>query len=533
MLTCTVDEEEGWLFEATRTLLDHLGDRTLDDQIAALLAEGYGTLLAQLPRGAVEEHDLCAATTARQRWREELMRRRAEAEARREKSRVPGNPAGGTDSEPPTAAPIALEAAMGGAQLAAASARELDELVRRVSAALARHELELCQRVLQLHRAGGWRALGYASEAQFARERLGMSRSSLLGRRCLASKLEALPAIAEAIGRGQLGVEAALQVARIATPTTEAAWVHQARRRTLKHLREEVAAALVAVRVSGEVDCPPPSNAELEAFHDLERAVVGGRIWESLRRGGGGVGHERPPRDGEEVPPEGSAAVAGEQPLKDEVSDRESPKHNESRRSGIAPGFSTPNDPLSQAWPTALQSLASWLEGGLQTSAAQRRYGSPVVRHCKHQGRSQLRLWVSRETYDAWHALEMRARGWLPRGMTWIRFLCLSLWGAWGHVVCVDTPYRSVYVRDRWRCMSPVCNRRDVTPHHILFRSRGGSDAAHNVIALCTWCHLFGVHGGVIRAEGTANAMSWEIGPRGGPSVTVRARERVESACQA
>lgn len=39
-----------------------------------------------------------------------------------------------------------------------------------------------------------------------------------------------------------------------------------------------MAAALVAVRLSGEVDCPPPVDAEMDAFHELERAAVSGRV---------------------------------------------------------------------------------------------------------------------------------------------------------------------------------------------------------------------------------------------------------------
>ncbi len=46
-----------------------------------------------------------------------------------------------------------------------------------------------------------------------------------------------------------------------------------------KNLREEVAAALVAVRISGQVDCPPPAVAEIEAYNEHERAASSGRIW--------------------------------------------------------------------------------------------------------------------------------------------------------------------------------------------------------------------------------------------------------------
>ena len=143
-----------------------------------------------------------------------------------------------------------------------------------------RRELELSRLVVQFHRADGWRRLGYASETQYARERLGMSRSSLVARRALAQRLEQLPRVAEALGAGQIGVEAAIQIVRVATSNTEAAWVERAQKRTIKHLREEVVAALTAVRLSGEAECPPPLDAEMIAFHALEQAVVSGRACE-------------------------------------------------------------------------------------------------------------------------------------------------------------------------------------------------------------------------------------------------------------
>ena len=66
------------------------------------------------------------------------------------------------------------------------------------------------------------------------------------------------------------------QLCRIATRITEAAWLERARRRTSKHLHEEVSAALVVVRLSGDRDCPPPLDPEIDAFQDLERAALGG-----------------------------------------------------------------------------------------------------------------------------------------------------------------------------------------------------------------------------------------------------------------
>jgi hypothetical protein len=271
-LTCTVPREDAWLFEATRCLLEQLGECSPVAQSDALLAEAQSTLLALLPRGVLDLEGMPSGDAKQRCWLEQLRRWHAEAEVLCESDILGGLLSGrAASSEPaPALRSVVIEAALGMASLSQASgmssgtasgtsrtssATMLDREVRALSTALARHELELSQLALRLHRADGWRRLGYASEAQYARERLGMSRSSLRARRTLALRLERLPTVAAALAAAHIGVEAALQLVRIATRKTEAAWVMRAQRRTIKHLREEVAAALVAVRHSGEADC--------------------------------------------------------------------------------------------------------------------------------------------------------------------------------------------------------------------------------------------------------------------------------------
>jgi len=126
-----------------------------------------------------------------------------------------------------------------------------------------------------------------------------------------------------------------------------------------------------------------------------------------------------------------------------------------------------------------------------------------------------------------WRGLEAQARRWLPRGMSWLRFMCLCVWHAWRHLLGVSGEYGGIYLRDGYRCRSPVCSRRDVTPHHLRFRSQGGGDEPANVATVCSWCHLFGIHGGRIRAQGTAQHIRWELGPTGEPCLVVDGRDRV------
>jgi len=535
-LKCTVDREDAWLFEATRCLLDQLGERDMAAQSEALLAEAQGTLLALVPRSsrsqcAIDLESSQAVDTAQRRRVEQWHRWRSEAEVTCERhilgaralAPFPGTPQTASPA-PSVGGPHAVAASLGIAPLEHATCVVLDRQVRSLCGALARHELELSRLVLRSHRAGGWRRLGYATEAQYARERLGLSRSSLAARRALALRLEKLPRVAAALGNRDIGVEAALQLVRIATAKTEAAWIERATQRTIKHLREEVAAARVAVRLAGDIDCPPPEDSEIAEFQTLEQAVVSGRFAPPLVPGA--------PENANS--PENSRSPRGNDspPSHDSPPSKDSPPNGSSpRTSGSAPppGAARRLDEAgaepSRPWFTMLGSLASWLARGLQMPAAAPR--EMASRACSVAGRVTLRLRMSRETYAWWRSLEAQARRWLPRGMSWLRFLCVSFWQAWRPLPGTQVAYGHIYVRDRFRCTSPVCNRRDVTPHHIQFRSAGGSDEDQNITSPCTWCHLQGVHGGRIRVSGTADQLRWEFGPRNAPSLVVQGRERM------
>src|SRR6185369_2851330 len=71
-----------------------------------------------------------------------------------------------------------------------------------------------------------------------------------------------------------------------------------------------------------------------------------------------------------------------------------------------------------------------------------------------------------------------------------------------------------IFARDGWRCAVPACSsRRNLNDHHITFRSRGGSNARWNRIAICAAHHLHGIHDFTIRATGTApDNIEWQLG---------------------
>jgi hypothetical protein len=171
-LVCTVDREDAWLFEATRTLLEQLGTHTAAEQLEALLAEGQGTLLAALPRGAIDAENLASHDASQRLWNAQLAVWRTEAEALCEKAlifaRGHGAPApAATMSNGHSGdamSDIAAAAAHGFRSLESASSVEIDRHVQDLSRALSGHELEIARRLSSLHRANGWRRLGYATE---------------------------------------------------------------------------------------------------------------------------------------------------------------------------------------------------------------------------------------------------------------------------------------------------------------------------------------------------------------------------------
>jgi hypothetical protein len=149
----------------------------------------------------------------------------------------------------------------------------------------------------------------------------------------------------------------------------------------------------------------------------------------------------------------------------------------------------------------------------------------PRARDARGLGRVTLKLRLRESTLASYHWFE----GLLVRSgnskSTCLRFLCESLIDSWKHALGTDVAYGSVYARDRYRCTNPVCTRRDVTPHHIVFRSHGGDDTDDNVTSLCVACHLEGIHAGRLAARGPASAIEWKLGRE--PHTVVHGRQRV------
>jgi hypothetical protein len=73
-----------------------------------------------------------------------------------------------------------------------------------------------------------------------------------------------------------------------------------------------------------------------------------------------------------------------------------------------------------------------------------------------------------------------------------------------------------IFERDGWRCSVPACSARaSLQDHHIVYRSRGGSNSRGNRVAICAAHHHHGIHGMKIRVDGIApHDLTWELGVR-------------------
>jgi hypothetical protein len=164
----------------------------------------------------------------------------------------------------------------------AATPEELDRKLRRLCSELSERDLALGLLAERAKAAELWRRLGFASEAQYARESVGVSWSSITSRRTLSARLGRAPELAAALTNGRIGYEAAYLLSRVVTRATAEAWLTRAEQRTVKHLREEVEAAELLIRTGRGQGLFPPDDADLEALFELERRIASGETLEQV-----------------------------------------------------------------------------------------------------------------------------------------------------------------------------------------------------------------------------------------------------------
>src|SRR5690606_9472585 len=140
-------------------------------------------------------------------------------------------------------------------------------------------------------------------------------------------------------------------------------------------------------------------------------------------------------------------------------------------------------------------------------------------------GKVTIVLDVEAELAELWPALERRLRRSRLPG-TFVAFLATATLQSWSHAFDTKEAYAHIYARECFRRKSPVCEAKKLTPHHLEFRSQGGSDDDEDLAGLCLWCHLEGIHRGRIRATPPASRIRWTLGRE--PILIVDHRRRIQ-----
>jgi len=412
---------------------------------------------------------------------------------------------------PPAAEALAETEALAGsseALVAAASSlrrlRELEavagfggavELDRQISALVAlENELEVRLGALlaEMGERGAWSRLRFASVGHYAEERLGLSRSRAGERASLARALRRLPRLDAACATGRLTMEAAAIIHRLigdgpVPVEVEEAWIRHADDATIKRLRDE-ARAIGRYRSRGVRDrtTGPPRPLEDTTWHAALRRECGtasGRVMEFGRLALGigtadGDARGNEPRDsGGGV---GDADVFRALPPEPDVFLR----------------LRLPVD-LALSLVTAIESARATLE----KAAASSPWDAPWQRDEPTPAE-----WAARIAF-------VRAR----RVPMWAGLLALleEFVGTWdSDAAAPEGRDDRIFVRDGWRCMAPGCtSRRHLEDHHVVYRSRGGSNDTHNRVTLCRFHHQRGEHGGLLVVRGAAPlGLAWRLG---------------------
>ena len=463
-LQITVDRPTALFFEATKTLVRHLDHcPTNEDVIECMLFEGMSTLF-HIDPAAPHEHGLQADREMTQAWREQLDARRREAEEACESSIDTGLDEADYEAEPEPDLPTTRAA--------------LDDHIVHLAEELAHRDLLFGDLARRFWESDGWRSLGYASAFQYARERVGLSHSSIGQRIRLSRRTARLPAVADALIERRIGFEAANLVARVAAATTVEGWLDRATQRTVKHLREEVEMAETLTRISGDTRWMVPPDDETIAYYkgwEIDTLSAGPMLRASQMSGG--------PEDGE--------AADGAADDDDDTSQMSGgPEDGEA-----ADGAADDDDDTSQ------------MSGGPFKPSSD---GEPRLR--RGGGKVSYRFNLEEDVYWMWRQCEADWRR-LGRAGSFLRFLCDAMWETWRAALLLDEAWKGTFLRDGYECTNPVCtSRRNLNAHHIKHRSKGGGDEESNLLSVCATCHLFGIHEGRLAVEPPAHDPTWLLG---------------------
>ena len=345
---------------------------------------------------------------------------------------------------------------------------------------------------------GLFRELGYSSINQYAAMELNFSRTKTGDFIQLADKLDDLPAVREAVARGEIGYTKAREIVKVATARTEKMWLDEAATSSRRELEQKVSQVRRRARSArnanpdqGELLSPtavagamsPEAMAEAPVRVSLEMSAEQfaryEALWERLYKLGGvpsGVAGKRGKPSGRakaDVILEGLTALV-------ETLDT-------TRQSAPRGG----NDMHRNSAP----------RGNIDTGNIAPPGGTHTANLLAPSPHFQIHVHKCPECQKA---TVQTSRGELTCSEADLaRAECDSRVkkpGQRNTATVAPAVRRAVLARDRFRCQAPGCGHtRFLEVHHLTPRKLGGGNNSENMITLCASCHrLVHENGGMI-----------------------------------
>ncbi|MBK9470737.1 MAG: HNH endonuclease [bacterium] len=343
-------------------------------------------------------------------------------------------------------------------------AAEVDAALRQALAACDRARECAVLWFAEVQRRELHRALGHPSLLCYAREALGFTDNRYRQFKRLADDLDRLPALREAVADGTLGWTKAQQVARIATPASEAQWVARAADCGRRELEREVQAARrVARRQARSV---AGAGAQLEMGAALAPAqVVGGAV---ARVDGG----DDPARVPCTITLRGDALQAARfEVLLEKARKLRAVPAGADRLESVLAGLE------------ALVAGAAVIEDA--STVRERRDAAPAYQVVVQQCPDCAAVTVATGTGEPHRLAPAQAKA----------VACdarVREPGKPNRAVIAPSVRAKVLSRDRHRCTTPGCGSpRFLEVHHLVARQHGGTNDAANLVTLCSRCHQF------------------------------------------
>jgi 5-methylcytosine-specific restriction endonuclease McrA len=355
---------------------------------------------------------------------------------------------------------------------------ELDAQLRELIAIEDEIEWTLGLLLAEMADRGAWARLLFAGAGHYSVERLGICRSTAEDRVRLARLLRGLPIVRKAYEEGRLGLHAALLICRKLgrgpiEKDVESAWVMRAEEATIKRLRDDV-------RVRGG-----ETTGDASVPRGFDRRIAG-----------------TIPDSAPTMPPEDAAWRDFIRRAPGMARERITRLGNDAARVGMADSFlrlRLPAD-LASDFLSSIESTCVALTHIVESVPWDEPWPDPNPAG----------------SLAAARMFSTRCR----RVPAWVGLLAMIE----DYAATWDDPDAApkrksdaVYIRDGWRCMAPGCtSRRNLEDHHVVYRSRAGTNDLSNRICLCRFHHQEGEHGGLASCRGVAPlGIRWRLGKDG------------------